>query len=155
PKLDPPQGTKQSWAELASAFAGTAASLDRAAHAKDLSTSRQTSKQLTDSCMACHRVHRGMPGRGGFGGPRGGVPRGGPPSRWWPASAMNEGSFSRNVTTVLVAPAIVPARFPNLSGGGWVRPSHSRNVVLQPKRTRFPDSRLIPIHFATHSSFHT
>ena len=80
-KLDPPQGSKDSWAQLTAAFAETAAALDKAAQAKDRQAARQASEQLTGSCMGCHQAHRRMMGgRGGFGmPPRGGFPGGGPP----------------------------------------------------------------------------
>jgi len=76
-KLDPPRGGKDSWAQLTAAFAENADALDRSARAKDRDAARQASAQLSDSCMGCHREHRRMMGRGGFGMPPGGGPPGG------------------------------------------------------------------------------
>jgi cytochrome c556 len=75
-KMDPPRGSKDSWSQLAAAFADSASALDRAAQAKDLSAARDAQAKLGNSCMDCHRAHRGGPG-GGFGPGRRGP--GGPP----------------------------------------------------------------------------
>jgi cytochrome c556 len=85
---DPKMGTKESWAKLAAAFSDSASELDKAAQAKDKDGAVAAHSQLSNSCMACHRQHRGMggmgPGMGGMGpgmgrmGPPGGRP-GGPP----------------------------------------------------------------------------
>jgi hypothetical protein len=74
-KLDPPQGSKDSWSQLTAAFADSANALDRAAQAKDVNAARDAQARLGNSCMECHRAHRG---RGGFGGPGRRGP-GGPP----------------------------------------------------------------------------
>jgi hypothetical protein len=68
---DPPRGSKESWTKLATAFAGIAEALDKAAAAKDKNAALDAHAQLTESCMECHREHRRMgPGRGGApGGP--------------------------------------------------------------------------------------
>jgi hypothetical protein len=76
-KTDAPRGPKESWSQLAAAFADSAAALDRAAQAKDLSAARTAREKLGSSCMECHRAHRGGPGgfgpgRRGPGGPPGG-----------------------------------------------------------------------------------
>ncbi len=98
-KLDPPKGSKESWAKLTEAFALAAGELDTAAQAKDTAAARTAHGQLANSCAACHKEHRimgprmggpgmggprpggpgmgGPPGPGGFGGP-GGPPPGGP-----------------------------------------------------------------------------
>jgi hypothetical protein len=79
-QLDPPKGSKESWAKLTSAYAGSAAALDKAAQAKDLDEAKGAHKRIQNSCMECHREHRGGPGFGiGPGGPQGVPPRGGPP----------------------------------------------------------------------------
>lgn len=78
-KLDPPKGSKESWAKLTADYAESAADLEKAASAKDKDAALTAHGQLANSCMACHREHRRMgPGGGGFpgGGPPGG---GGPP----------------------------------------------------------------------------
>jgi hypothetical protein len=77
----PPKGTKESWAELTSAFSTDAAELDKAAQAKDKTAALAAHTDIKNSCMACHRQHRMM--GPGMGGPRGGGPGGrqgfGPP----------------------------------------------------------------------------
>ena len=91
--LEPPKGSKESWAQLTASFAETAGSLDRAAQAKDRAAALKAHESLTGSCMACHREHRrmgrgggppggGPPGKGGF--PGGGPPPGGPPPEGGP-----------------------------------------------------------------------
>jgi hypothetical protein len=78
-KSEPAKGSKESWAKQTSAFAESAAGLDKAAQAKDLGGARSAQEKLGSSCMQCHREHRGGPG-GGFGPPgRGGPPPGPPP----------------------------------------------------------------------------
>jgi len=98
-KNDPPKGSKDSWEKLATAFATTAESLNKAAQAKDRDAALEAHGIITGSCMECHKEHRrggpgmggpgmGRPGMGGpgMGGPgmkgqgqRGGFPKGGPP----------------------------------------------------------------------------
>jgi hypothetical protein len=91
-KLDPPQGSKDSWAQLTAAFAETAAALDKAAQAKDRQAARQASDELSGSCMGCHQAHRRMMGGRGFGMPPGGPGRpGGPPPGRPPAGQGNFG----------------------------------------------------------------
>ena len=84
----PTRGDKESWSKLAKAYADSAAELDKAAQARDVTAALAAHGSLTNSCMACHRVHRAMGpggpgGRGGPGGPPGGPggppPGGGPP----------------------------------------------------------------------------
>jgi cytochrome c556 len=62
---DPPKGSTESWKKLTGAYAASAAALDRAAQAKDQTAAKAAHKQLTDSCMSCHREHRQMGPRGG------------------------------------------------------------------------------------------
>jgi hypothetical protein len=76
-KYDPPKGAKESWIKLTTAFADSAAELDRAATAKNKETAMVAHDQLKNSCNACHQEHRRM-GGGGRGGPPGFGPRVGP-----------------------------------------------------------------------------
>jgi hypothetical protein len=62
---DPPKGSAESWKKLTGAYAESAAALDRAAQAKDQTAAKAAHKQLTDSCMGCHREHHQMGPRGG------------------------------------------------------------------------------------------
>jgi hypothetical protein len=82
-KHDPPKGSKESWARLTAAYAGTAAELDKAAQARAKDEAVAAHDQLKNSCMSCHREHRtmgrGMGGPPGFGPPGGGPPPGRPP----------------------------------------------------------------------------
>ena len=86
-EYDPPRGSKESWTKLATAFAGMAEALDKAATAKDRDAALDAHSRLTESCMECHREHRRMgPGGGGPPGGRmmrgmGGRGAGGPPMR--------------------------------------------------------------------------
>ena len=82
--FDPPKGEKEAWLEATTAFAENAIDLDEAAKAEDLEAAKNAHDALTNSCMACHKVHRVMPAPGGRGGPGGGGRRpgggpGGPP----------------------------------------------------------------------------
>jgi hypothetical protein len=74
---DPPNGAKESWANLTAAFAESGAELERAAMAKDNAAAKLSHDQLKNSCNACHQQHRRMGRGGGPGGP-GGPPPGGP-----------------------------------------------------------------------------
>jgi cytochrome c556 len=67
-KNDPPKGTKESWNEFSTAYADSAAALDRAAQAKDRKAALEAHGQLAGSCTQCHKEHRRM-GRGPGGGP--------------------------------------------------------------------------------------
>jgi hypothetical protein len=67
-KSDPPKGSKESWAKLTAAFGESAAALDRAAQARDVTAARAAQAKLGSSCMECHREHRGGPGPGVPGG---------------------------------------------------------------------------------------
>jgi hypothetical protein len=72
PDSEPPRGSKESWTKLATAFATTAESLDKAVSAKDRNAALDAHARLTESCMECHREHRrmmGPPGGGRMGGP--------------------------------------------------------------------------------------
>ncbi len=80
-KHDPPKGSKESWAKLASEYAGFATELDKAAQAKDKTKATEAHEDLASSCNACHREHRGGPGMmggPGMGGPAAAGPGGGP-----------------------------------------------------------------------------
>jgi hypothetical protein len=87
-KYDPPRGAKETWIKLTTAFAESAAELDKAAIAKNKETALVAHDQLKNSCNACHQQHRGMgargrggaPGFGPGGGPGGPPPGGGPGS---------------------------------------------------------------------------
>jgi EF hand len=70
-KYDPPKGSKESWAKQTAAYADFAATLDRAAQAKDKTVVVAVHEKLSNSCMACHQQHKGGPGGPGegFGGP--------------------------------------------------------------------------------------
>jgi mono/diheme cytochrome c family protein len=72
-KNDPPKGEKESWTKLTAALATTAASLDKAAQAKDKDAALAAQKELKESCDACHKVHRPPPppGYGSGGAPKG------------------------------------------------------------------------------------
>lgn len=73
----PTRGDKESWTRLATAYAESAAALDKAAQARDQAAASSAHARIANSCMECHRSHRAM-GPGGRGGP-GGPPGGGPP----------------------------------------------------------------------------
>jgi hypothetical protein len=70
-KLDPPKGSKESWAKLTAAYAESAAALDKAAQAKDQNAAKTAHRKLATSRNECHREHRGGPGGFGPGGPGG------------------------------------------------------------------------------------
>lgn len=71
----PPRGSDESWKEKTAAFDKTATELNEAAKAKNKDAALAAHQQLSQSCAACHREHRG----GGPGGaPPAGLP-GGPP----------------------------------------------------------------------------
>jgi hypothetical protein len=76
-KYDPPKGSKESWINLAGAYAKAAGELDEAARAKDKNAALAAHGELASSCMSCHREHRQM--GPGMGGPPGGFPGGPPP----------------------------------------------------------------------------
>jgi hypothetical protein len=75
---NPTRGSKESWAKLCAEFTATASDLNKAAQAKDKAAALSAHGQLSNTCMGCHREHRGRQG-----GPPGGPPRGpgggGPP----------------------------------------------------------------------------
>jgi cytochrome c556 len=56
---DPPKGDRNSWTKLTKSYAETARSLDDAAQKKDLEGAKTAHGTLKNSCMACHRAHRG------------------------------------------------------------------------------------------------
>jgi hypothetical protein len=79
-KYDPPKGSKESWAKLTGAYAESAASLEKAAEAKDKDAAVAAHQALAGSCRACHMEHRvmgppGMPGGFPGKGPPGGQPQ--------------------------------------------------------------------------------
>lgn len=74
---EPTRGDKASWTKYASAYADSAAALDKAAQARDLDAAVAAHAKITGSCMDCHRAHRVM----GPGGPGGPPPGGGPPPK--------------------------------------------------------------------------
>jgi hypothetical protein len=77
-KLEPPLGSKESWAKQTAAFAASAEDLHRAAEAKHRAAALTAHDQLKNSCTGCHGEHR-RKGPGGMGGPPRGVPGGPPP----------------------------------------------------------------------------
>jgi cytochrome c556 len=58
-KYEPSRGSKESWSKLCAEFAASAADLDKAAQSNDKSAALAANSQLSTSCMACHREHRG------------------------------------------------------------------------------------------------
>jgi hypothetical protein len=102
PEATPPQGSKESWSKLATAFASSADALNKAAESKNAGAAREAHEQLAESCMECHREHRRM-GPGGRGGrmmrgmggpPPGGPPPGGPPPQGGPPAGAPPKSSS-------------------------------------------------------------
>jgi hypothetical protein len=81
-KYDPPKGSKESWTKHTSSFVASADALEKAGLSKNKDKALEAHATLGQSCMSCHREHRGGPGGGGpggFGPPGGGRPGGGPP----------------------------------------------------------------------------
>lgn len=74
-KYDPPKGSKESWTKLTGSFTESAAALDRAAQGKNKDDAQAALTTLSQSCMTCHRQHKGGPG--GMGPPG----RFGPPGK--------------------------------------------------------------------------
>ena len=64
-QTDAPKGSAESWKQLTSAYAESAAALDRAAQARDQTAAKAAHGKLTESCKGCHQQHRGMGPRGG------------------------------------------------------------------------------------------
>jgi cytochrome c556 len=62
---DPPRGSAESWKQLTTTYAESAAALDRAAQARDQTAAKAAHGKLTESCKGCHQQHRGMASRGG------------------------------------------------------------------------------------------
>ena len=69
----PPRGSDESWKEKTSAFAKSVTELDEAAKAKNKDAALAAHQQLSQTCAACHREHRGGPGGGLPGGDPGGT----------------------------------------------------------------------------------
>jgi hypothetical protein len=84
-KLEPPKGSKESWAKFTSSYSDTALALEKAVQAKDKEAARTAQQTLSSSCMACHKEHRGM---GGFG-PPGGFGKFGPPGKFGPGGGKS------------------------------------------------------------------
>ena len=80
-QLDPPKGSKESWTKHTSSFVASADALEKAGLSKNKDKALEAHATLGQSCMSCHREHRGGPGGGpgGFGPPGGGRPGVGPP----------------------------------------------------------------------------
>ncbi len=58
PKNDPPKGEKESYEKLAKAYEKSAKALKTAAEKEELKAARAASKKLSESCKACHAVHK-------------------------------------------------------------------------------------------------
>jgi hypothetical protein len=63
---DPPKGSKESWTKFTDAYSAAANVLDRAVQANDTEAARVAIKMIQDSCMGCHREHKGGPSGGKF-----------------------------------------------------------------------------------------
>ena len=57
-KGTPPRGDKASWKRRAAAYAANARALDAAARRKDRTAASAALARITQSCNACHEVHR-------------------------------------------------------------------------------------------------
>jgi ABC-type phosphate/phosphonate transport system substrate-binding protein len=57
-KLDPPQGSKESWAKLTSKLSDSVGLLDKAVLAKDKEAAVAAHKAMSGICAECHREHR-------------------------------------------------------------------------------------------------
>lgn len=60
-KYDPPRGSKESWAKFTSDYASNAATLERAAKAKDKTAAVAAQEVLKNACQECHKEHKGGP----------------------------------------------------------------------------------------------
>jgi cytochrome c556 len=58
-KNDPPKGEKDSWQKLCGLYADAAKDLNDAVGKKDKDSALMASGKISNSCMACHRLHRG------------------------------------------------------------------------------------------------
>jgi hypothetical protein len=56
--LDPPKGSKDSWANLTKQYLANAKELDDAANKKDAPKCIAVQRKLAQSCKSCHSVHR-------------------------------------------------------------------------------------------------
>ncbi len=57
-KNEPPKGEKASWETLTVAYATESKALEDAAEKKDLGGTKEAFKNLSMSCMSCHRAHK-------------------------------------------------------------------------------------------------
>jgi hypothetical protein len=62
-KTEAPRGTKESWQSHTGDYAAAATDLEHAAEAKDRDKAKAAHSRLAESCMSCHKDHRGG-GRG-------------------------------------------------------------------------------------------
>jgi cytochrome c556 len=63
-QMTPPRGSKESWVQFTGDYAGSATRLEAAAKSQDKNGALAVHEELTKSCQACHKQHRG--GRGGM-----------------------------------------------------------------------------------------
>lgn len=56
---DPPRGDRESWQRLSRQYYDHAKTLDEAVQAKDRPAALNATKQLGESCKACHNAHKG------------------------------------------------------------------------------------------------
>ena len=136
-KHDPPKGDKESWGKLSLAFADSAAELDKAAQAKDKAKAVGAIDGLQNSCMGCHRQHRGGPtgGPGGMGRASGRIPASGGPRR------SRAGPLHRRAAP---RPGLLAGRRP-VSPSGTIHPSGSSQV----EHSREQDDTLVEIILAS------
>jgi cytochrome c556 len=59
-KNEPEKGSKDSFKKLAGKLADNTKELDDAADAKDLTKLKASQKAIQNSCMECHKAHRGQ-----------------------------------------------------------------------------------------------
>ena len=80
-KNEPSKGTKESWTKLSTAFADSAAALDKAAQAKNKDAALEAHGQIQGSCMHATKntARWAAAAREEGGGPPGAFPKGGPP----------------------------------------------------------------------------
>ena len=58
-KNEPPKGEFESWKKLADGYFEDSKDLDDAAKEEDLKATRDAFKEVSGSCMACHKAHKG------------------------------------------------------------------------------------------------
>ncbi len=64
-KTEAPKGSKESWQTHTSSYTAAANDLEQAAEAKDRDKAKAAHSRLAESCMSCHKDHRGGRGPGG------------------------------------------------------------------------------------------